>query len=492
MFETAELGAKISREEFDAAAEKLRIELLSLQDALREADFPVIVLFAGVDGAGKSESANLINEWLDPHWIVTRAYEDPSEDERERPSFWRYWRDLPKNGQIGLFLSGWYSRPLIERVYRRIEAAEFDYRLDHIAAFERLLADDGALILKFWMHLDKKEQKRRLEALEADPLLSWKVTKRDWRNRKRYGKFIAAAEHLIRHTDLSHARWTIVDGSDERYRSLTVLRALRDGLKQQLAERKRRRHAAKPPPAPNLKTSVLRALDMTQALDKIDYGRQLQETSAELAVLARQAHERGISSVALFEGWDAAGKGGAIRHVAAALDARHRQVVSVAAPTDEEKSHHYLWRFWRHLPREGRMLIYDRSWYGRVLVERVEGFAQPPEWQRAYAEINDFEDQLLHHGMVLTKFWLHITPEEQYKRFEQRDAVAYKKWKLTDEDWRNRSKWDSYEAAVHEMVERTSSSAAPWLLIEGNDKNFARVKVIRALADRLRERLARP
>ncbi len=491
MFETAELGAKISREAFDAAAGKLRLDLLALQEKLRQADFPVIVLFAGVDGAGKTETVNLINEWLDPHWIVTRAYEAPSQEEGERPSFWRYWRDLPKCGQIGLFLSGWYSRPVLQHVYGEISTAEFDYRLDHIKTFERLLADDGALILKFWMHLDKKGQKKRLTALEADPLQAWKVTKKDWRNWKRYESFIATAEHAIRRTDTSHARWAIVDGSDERFRSLTVLQTLHDALERQLDLRAHKRPAVKTAKPALLKASVLSALDMTQTVDKNSYEQELQEARADLALLAREAHKRGISSVALFEGWDAAGKGGAIRRVAAALDARHRQVVPVAAPTDEEKAHHYLWRFWRHLPRAGHMLIYDRSWYGRLLVERVEGFARPEEWERAYAEINDFEDQLLHHGMVLAKFWLHITPEEQYKRFAERDAVAYKKWKLTDEDWRNRSKWDAYEAAVHEMVERTSSAAAPWDLIEGNDKNFARIKIIRSLADRLRQRLAR-
>ena len=341
------------------------------------------------------------------------------------------------------------------------------------------------------MHLDKKGQKKRLNALESDPLLSWKVTRQDWRNWKRYDGFIAAAEHAIRRTDTGHARWTIVDGSDERFRSLTVLRVLHDALARHLASRAQKKPAAKPEAPAPLRASVLSALNMDQALDKETYERELEQARADLAVLAREAHGRGISSVALFEGWDAAGKGGAIRRVASALDARHRQVVPVAAPTDEEKAHHYLWRFWRHLPRAGHMLIYDRSWYGRVLVERVEGFARPEEWQRAYAEINDFEDQLLHHGMVLAKFWLHITPQEQYKRFEERDTVAYKKWKLTEEDWRNRSKWDAYEAAVHEMVERTSSAAAPWILIEGNDKNFARIKVIRSLADRIRQRLAR-
>lgn len=490
MFETAELGAKISREEFDGAAEPLRLELLALQEKLREADFPVLILFAGVDGAGKSESVNLINEWLDPHWIVTRAYDEPSQEEQERPFFWRYWRGLPRKGQIGLFLSGWYSQAVLDRVYRRSDMGEFDRRLDQNKAFERLLADDGALILKFWMHLDKKSQKKRLEAFEADPLQSWRVKKSDWKNWRRYGKFVEAAEHAIRRTDVSHASWTIVEGGDHRYRSLTVLRRLRDALAARLAQPEPRK--AKPAKTKILRDSVLSGLDLSKSLADGEYETALTEARADLAVLAREAQSRGISSVALFEGWDAAGKGGAIRRVTSSLDARRYQVIPIAAPTDEEKAQHYLWRFWRHLPRAGHMLIYDRSWYGRVLVERVEGFASPAEWQRAYAEINNFEDQLLHHGMVLAKFWLHISPQEQYRRFEQRDAVAYKKWKLTDEDWRNRAKWDAYEAAVHEMVERTSSQAAPWTLIEGNDKNFARVKILRSLCDRYRHRLARP
>ncbi len=491
MFETAELGAKISREEFDQAAEGLRIELLTLQGKLRDADFPVLVLFAGVDGAGKSENVNLINSWLDPHWIATHAYEDPTQEERERPRFWRYWRDLPKKGQLGLFLSGWYSQPILDRVYRRTGSAEFDYRLDHIANFERTLTDDGALILKFWMHLDKEGQKKRLKELAADPLQSWRVGKRDWRNYKRYGKFIEAAEHAIRRTDNGTSRWIIIDGTDERYRSLTMMRALRDALAARLKESARKpRKAAEPKLSGTV--SVLQGLDMTQVLADPDYERELKEQQARLALLAQKARARGVSTVALFEGWDAAGKGGAIRRLAAGLDARQWQVVPVAAPTDEERARHYLWRFWRHLPRDGHMLIYDRSWYGRVLVERVEGFAKPAEWKRAYAEINNFEDQLLHHGMALAKFWIHITPEEQYKRFQARDSVAYKKWKLTEEDWRNRAKWGAYEAAVHEMVERTSGMAAPWILVEGNDKNFARVKIIRTLADRLEQRLARP
>ena len=293
MFETAELGAKISREEFDEAAGPLRLELLALQQKLREADFPVLILFAGVDGAGKSESINLINEWLDPHWIVTHAYAEPSDEESERPTLWRYWRDLPKNGQIGLFLSGWYSRPVLDRVYRRADRAEFDRCLDHNEALERLLADDGALILKFWMHLGKKAQKKRLKALEADPLQSWRVRKGDWRNWRRYGKFAEAAEHAIRRTDVSHARWTIVDGGDPRHRSLTVLRLLRDALKARLAEKKP--PEAKPAKITPLRDSVLGTLDLSQKLEEQEYEAALQEARAELANHSRQAQGRGIS-----------------------------------------------------------------------------------------------------------------------------------------------------------------------------------------------------
>jgi polyphosphate:AMP phosphotransferase len=496
MFETAELGQKISRKAFDAVAASLRSELLALQDRLRSADFPVLVIFAGVDGAGKSETVNLLNEWLDPHWIVTRAYDEPSQEERERPHFWRYWRDLPAKGRIGLFLSGWYSHPILECVYGKSDERLFDYRLDRIKAFERTLTDDGALILKFWMHLGKEAQKKRMQALEADPLQSWRVSKNDWRNWKHYGKFIRAAEHAIARTDDGRSRWTIVEGQDPRFRSLTVLNTLRDALTQHLAEREvpkpkpRRRTAQKAPDITPL--TVLDKLDLEQVVDKASHDLQWRAARAELAVEARKMRERGVSCLLLFEGWDAAGKGGAIRRVTASLDARSWQVVPIAAPTDEERAHHYLWRFWRHLPRAGRFTIFDRSWYGRVLVERVEGFASADEWQRAYAEINDFEEQLLHHGIAMGKFWLHISPEEQYRRFKLREEIAYKQWKLTDEDWRNRAKWRDYSLAVHDMVEKTSTLLAPWTLVEGNDKNFARLKILRSVTRLVRQRVAQP
>jgi polyphosphate:AMP phosphotransferase len=487
MFEALETGQKISREAFDAVAVSLRSELLELQRRLKDADFPVIILFAGVDGAGKSESVNLLNEWLDPRWVVTRAYGEPSQEERERPHFWRYWRDLPAKGKIGLFLSGWYSHPIVERVYGRSKRRDFEYRLDRIRHLERTLADDGALILKFWMHLGKKAQKQRLKALEADPMQHWRIGRHAWKNWRRYDKFIEAAETAVSRT---HG-WTLIDGEDARYRSLTLLTILKERLARHLVERDRR-------PAPVAQTqvvpmrTVLDQLDLTQKIDPDSHDKQWREARAELALAAREAAKRGISTVLAFEGWDAAGKGGAIRRVTASLDARDYDVMPIAAPNEEERRQHYLWRFWRHIPRNGRFAIFDRSWYGRVLVERVEGFARPDEWLRAYDEINDFEEQLHHHGVLLGKFWLQISSDEQYRRFKEREETAYKKWKLTEEDWRNRAKWDDYCLAVHDMVERTSTAQAPWTLVEGNDKNFARLKILRGVTGLIRQRLAQP
>ncbi len=499
MFETAELGRKVSKEEFRKAEPELRTDLVMLQQELRSADFPVLVLFSGVDGAGKGETVNLLNEWMDPRWMDTCAYGALSDEERERPPFWRYWRDLPPRGTVGLFLSAWYSRPLVDRVYGRLEETGFNRQLDRILGFEKLLADDGALILKFWMHLGRDAQRRRLEALEADELQSWRVTPLDWEHFEMYDDFVRVAEHLIMRTSQPHAPWKIVEGEDARYRSLTVATILRDAIRRRLSERRTIADVgAAAEPDETVMADALRSARRKTVLDRLDmnlevsgkaYKERLPVAQARLNTLYRAARDGGRSMVLVFEGWDAAGKGGAIRRTTAAMDARDYRVIPIAAPTDEENARNYLWRFWRHLGRAGRVTIYDRSWYGRVLVERVEGFAAEAEWRRAYTEINDFERQLTEAGIVLVKFWMHITPEEQLSRFEKRRTIPFKAWKLTDEDWRNREKWDLYAQAVHEMVERTSTVIAPWHLIEANSKKFARLKVIDTICETLEARL---
>jgi len=503
MFEAAELGRKISREDFDAMAPGLRTELLDLQQQLRLADFPVIVLFAGVDGAGKNETVNLINEWMDPRWIVTRAYGKSSDEERERPEYWRYWRDLPPKGKVGLFLSSWYHHPLIDRVTGQTTSAELDERLERIVHFEKTLADEGALILKFWMHLSQKAQKKRLTTLEKDPMTAWQVTAQDWAHWEIYDKFVATAEHMIMHTSKGHAPWQIVEGADSRYRSAVVLQTIKEAITKHLSNReavkkinaeikgKAAKAKTSEPAVLAAQPSILSSLDMTQSLEGDAYNKALQEQRARLADLYHRAKEQGVSTALVFEGWDAAGKGGTIRRLTNALNARDYQVIPIAAPTEEERAQHYLWRFWRHVSRAGRVTVFDRSWYGRVLVERVEGFCSDEAWRRAYGEINDFEEQLTQHGIVMCKFWLHITSDEQLARFTARGEIEYKKWKLTDEDWRNRERWDAYEQAVNDMVERTSTHNAPWTLVEANSKSLARVKVMQTVADALEAALGK-
>jgi AMP-polyphosphate phosphotransferase len=501
MFEAAELGRKLEKEIYKAQIPILRAELLDAQQQLLNAKFPVIVLFAGVDAAGKSETASLLNAWMDPHWVVTRGYTDPSSEELERPRLWRYWRDLPPHGRIALFLSAWYSSPIRHRVARRITNAEFDVLLDEVAAFERTLTDDGAIIVKFWMHLGKAAQKRRFKAWEKDPLQRWRVDKDSWRHWEMFDKFVAAADRAIRRTSTEQAPWQIVEGEDERYRSVAVGTALRDAIRRGL-ERGHPRHRivktkntrATKGLGPALERlerdfNVLDRLDMDQRFGPKHFDEALERQQGRLNLLQRKAQEQGISTIIVFEGWDAAGKGGVIRRITGALDARDYQVIAISAPTDEEKARHYLWRFWRHLSRAGRITMFDRSWYGRVLVERVEGFATEDEYRRGYGEITHFEEQLVGHGILLLKFWIHITKDEQLRRFRDRKRTEYKRWKITPEDWRNRNRWSDYTRAVNEMVARTSTRVAPWTLVEGNDKNFARIKVMKTLADCMERRL---
>ncbi len=494
MFRTAELGRKVSRGEFEAVEPDLRIAIIELQGRLRSADFPTIILFGGVDGAGKNQTINLLNEWMDPRLILTRAYSTPSDEELERPEFWHYWRDLPPRGKIGLFLHSWYSAPLLDSAYERIGNKELTRRLDRIVDFETALAADGALIIKFWLHLTKDAQKHRLKEISRDPHESWRVTDTDWRHWKMYPKFITAAEHIITRTSTVAAPWMIIEGEDRRYRELEVLTRIRLSAERHLRSRtlqidtRRQVRAVESAVVPVRvsQPSILDTLYMDTNCPKERYAVEMPRLISRLNGLYRETKELGISTVVLFEGWDAAGKGGAIRRVTGALDARDFQVLPIAAPTDEERAQHYLWRFWRHLSRAGRITLFDRSWYGRVLVERVEELAVEEEWRRAYAEINSFEQHLIDHGIVLIKYWLHITPDEQLRRFEQRESVPHKRWKLTDEDWRNRDKWGEYEAAVNDMIEKTSTTAAPWTLVPANDKYHARLHVLEVICRRLK------
>lgn len=491
IFESYEQNRQLPKKEFKQKLPKLRVELLQLQQQLADQNFPVIILFAGVDGAGKGEVVNFLNEWMDPRTIATHAYTTPSDEERERPEYWRYWRDLPGHGEIALLLSAWYSDPLVSRAMGEESQKQFEERLEHIRRFEKMLTDDGAVILKFWMHLGKQQQAERLHALQADPLTSWRVGAVDWKHWERYKAFAKAGEQLIKCTDVEHSPWQIIEGYESGWRSLAAAEAIRDALRQVLKQKGKPKKKLQKPALPQAQPNPpsLSSLDLSLKLPKDEYEQRLQDAQARLNHLHRQAKASQTSVVLAFEGWDAAGKGGAIRRVVQSLNARDYRVIRIAAPSDEELRHHYLWRFWRHVPRGGRFTIYDRSWYGRLLVERIEGFAKKAEWRRAFAEINEFEEELTQNGSLLCKFWVHIDKKEQYRRFKDREATAHKQWKLTDEDWRNRDRWDDYVEAVNDIFRYTSTPTAPWTPIEGNDKRWARVRVIEAVCETLEKNL---
>jgi len=491
MFENAELGHRVDKPTYEREAPRLRAALLEAQRELAEANLSVIVIVAGVGGAGKAETVDLLLEWLDARGIETHAMREPTDEERQRPAMWRFWRELPPRGRIGIFFGAWHAGPILDRTVGRITLPQLDQAIDRIVEFEQMLHREGVLLVKFWLHLSRNAQKERLKALEADPRQRWRVMKRDWGLFKRYDAHRSVSEHVLRRTATAEAPWTIVEGTDRRYRHLTVAQVLLEALLGRLEQVRSVSPASEPRlvPLPPDSVNVISRLDMGLALDPGTYKKELLRAQGELGLLSRRLRKRERSLILVFEGPDAAGKGGAIRRLTAAMDARDYQVLSVAAPTDEERAHPYLWRFWRHLPPSGRVMIYDRSWYGRVLVERVEGFARPEQWRRAYEEINAFEEQLTEFGLIVAKFWLAITPEEQLRRFKARQTTPYKQYKLTEEDWRNRDRWSSYEAAACEMIERTGTESSPWMLVEGNNKEWARVKVLKEVVRRVRSAL---
>lgn len=494
MFESAELGHAIDDDTFNAAVPALREALLEAQfELLRQARFPLLILINGIEGAGKGETVRLLNEWMDPRLIRVESFDIQTDEELARPPEWRYWRRLPPKGRIGIFFGNWYSQMLNARVQRRIKTAQMDQAAMAAERLERMLCDEGALIFKFWFHLSKKGMKARLETLKSDPLRSWQVSAFEWQQARVYDKFVRYGERVMRRTSRDYAPWYIVEGADANYRNLTVARVLLEGLQSALkapARPKRQPHVA--PLVSSLDNrGLLDSLDMSQALDKDSYKTELAVEQARLAGLMSDKRMRRHSLVTVFEGNDAAGKGGAIRRITAALDPRMYQVVQIAAPTEEERAQPYLWRFWRHIPPHGKLTVFDRSWYGRVLVERVEGFCSQADWLRAYGEIADFEESLVTHNVVLVKFWLAIDRDTQEQRFKEREEIGYKRFKITAEDWRNREKWDEYVDAVGDMVDRTGTSIAPWTLVEANDKRFARVKVLRAVNDALEAAFAR-
>lgn len=490
MFESAQLGRKVDRDTFAKREPELREALLDAQLRLAAAGFSVVIVVAGAEGAGKGETVNLLLNWLDARGIETHALGAPSEEELERPEYYRFWRRLPGKGRIGIFFGSWYTRPISQHSLGNLDEAGLEDGLRRIVDFEHMLEDEGVLLVKVWLHITREQQAKRFKSLAKDPDTAWRVTKLDWRFHKTYDQFVNSASRAIRRTSTGQSPWHIIEAWDARYRHLAVAETLLAAIEQRLAAEIPPAEAQIVVPAP-VRPNVISSLDLSRAVPEAEYRKELVRRQLAIGRMARDLQDRKRSAVLVFEGSDAAGKGGTIRRVTQALDARFYQVVQIAAPTDEERARPYLWRFWRNLPRWGHVTIFDRSWYGRVLVERLEGLCPPADWQRAYGEINAFEEQLVLSGSTVLKFWLTTSKDEQLRRFEEREAMGFKRYKITEEDWRNREKWDAYEAAACDMVERTSSELAPWTLVEAEDKYFARLKVLRTVEAALERALVK-
>lgn len=494
MLESLDLDLALDKSTYKLKIEELMLQLRSLQRQCREQQLPVVIVLEGWAAAGKGALVKKTINYMDPRGFTVHTTLAPTPQEQRYPFLWRFWQKLPPQGSIAIFYHSWYTHVLEDRLFHRLSGADVPEAMAQINAFERQLVEDGVAIAKFYIHLSRKELKKRLKQSAADELTAWRVRPEDWQQAKRYKEYSALVEDMLMHTSTGAAPWTLVEGNDRRWVRVKVLSQLVATITAALDRKALQQQQVIPHSTPQLQLlptepDFLSQVDLSLELDRETYKEKLRNAQLELLKLQRNIYEQKVPVLLLFEGWDAAGKGGAIKRLTDILDPRSYKVNTYAAPTQEENSHHYLWRFWRSIPQGGTIGIFDRSWYGRVLVERVEGFATEIEWRRAYREINEFEAQLRTAGYVLVKFWIHISPEEQLKRFERRKSDPFKAYKLTDEDWRNREKWSLYSVAVNQSISRTNTPLAPWTIIPGNDKYYARVKVIETAIQAIKNEL---
>jgi polyphosphate:AMP phosphotransferase len=497
MFEKFDLDQTLDKTTYDAKILGLRARIGVLQREFRDKKIPVIIVFEGWRFSGISGAINRLTYALDPRGYRVHPTQKPNEIERTHPLLWRFWVNMPFAGQIAIFDRSWYTDTILEchEIYKKNPFSSG--MLPDIVNMEEQLADDGAVIIKFFLHVTKKEQKSREKKFqkihpEFDPGDS-----RAPKKLRDYDYVLPKLEMLISETDTATAPWTVVEGNDRRFAIVKVYETIIARMESALTSRSaavkksttnKTRTVGK---VQNVAVSVLDSIDLTNSLSEEDYIKRLEECENRMHELQYIIYTKKKPVTILFEGWDAAGKGGAIIRLDRALNPRCSVVEPIAAPTPDEKSHHYLWRFIRSLPKAGDITIFDRTWYGRVLVERVEGFCTEQEWQRAYHEINVLEEYLVRSGTILVKFWLQIDQETQLERFKEREVDPLKKYKITEEDYRNREKWDLYANAIGEMLEKTSTPVAPWTIVEANDKYYARVKIMETVIKRVEEEISK-
>lgn len=471
-------------DEIEQRLEAARNRLAAQQVLIKEHKLPVLVLMEGWGAAGKGSVLGKIIKNIDPRFFKVATMDIPSEEEKRKPFLYRYFVRIPEAGKFMFLDGGWLDEVTRECLLEKLDDESYKKRISSIRNFERQLTDNGYLVLKFFFQISAKEQKKRLDGLWEEKNTRWRVGQFDnWQN-KHYEKCLDVYEQYLSDTHLPAAPWYLIDAKNKKWAELQVLETMVSGIDTAL------KNSAMAVPLlqnafPLKQMPKLADISLDKNLTEEEYEEQLDKYQKRLRELHNELYRKKIPVVIAYEGWDAAGKGGNIKRITGALDPRGFEVHPIASPEPHEKARHYLWRFWNRLPKTGHVAIFDRTWYGRVMVERLEGFCSENDWQRAYNEINEFEKELKDWGAVIVKFWVQIDKDTQLERFNDRQNTPEKRWKITDEDWRNREKWDQYEAAVNEMIEKTSTEYAPWHVLESNDKKYARIKALKIVIEEI-------
>lgn len=483
MLETLEKNKQEDKAALNQEIKALRARLVAQQQQLRAGKLPVLVLIEGWAAAGKGSLIKEIISEMDPRFYQVTSPSIIPENKSRYPFLYPYAAAIPENGHVAFFDSGWMENLVQKKLRLEISREEYKRRVRMVNEFERQLRDGGYLVLKIFLHISKEEQFDRLKALRESADTEWRVDGDDLWQHREYDEFRKAYDEFMDKTD-EDVSWHVLDGMRRKAAVRDALKLLVSKIDKAL---EKGRYVGEPfeEKFPLVKMPKLKDVDLSPVISDEDYKKELKKLQARLSELHNILYRKKIPVILCYEGWDAAGKGGNIRRVAYPLDPRGVDVHPIASPLPPELNRQYLWRFWTRLPRTGHFCIFDRTWYGRVMVERLEGFCSEKDWQRAYNEINEFERQLTDWGAVLMKFWIHIDQDTQLARFTDRQNTPEKQWKITDEDWRNREKWPQYEVAVDEMLAKTSTENAPWYIIESNDKKYARIKTLRIIVKAL-------
>jgi len=509
MLENIDLSLAVENDEYKESMKILEIKLGELQRKAWELKIPIIFVFEGWHASGMGEDINRFILPLDPRGYDFHTMTLPCYEDFLKPFLLHFWAHTPVKGKIAIFDRSWYSMAIMKHFGKEKSEEKLGKCLEEINWFESQLSDDSCLILKFFLHISEKEQKNRFKDIKKKgiPLILDEYEKKNGKengkeNRKEldfiheYNEYLPIIEKVLEKTDMPYASWTIVEANDRNFATLKIIMTATQAIETRIEQVTRipGQQTIKYldigiSKLPELNGSALEKTDLSKTISSDEYEKSKKLYQQKLETLQYELFRKKRSLIIIFEGWDAAGKGGDIHRLVEELNPRIYRVVPVGSPNDIEKAHHHLWRFCEGIPEVGHITIFDRSWYGRVLVERVEELCSEEEWKRAYREINEFENILKGTGAIILKFWLNIDKDTQLERFKSRQNDPQKSWKITAEDWRNRSKWDLYKAAADEMLQKTSTTNASWVIVESNDKLYSRIKVLKVISETLEREL---